>query len=259
MVKKIRFNTISLGSEPEQPDILALSGFISSHRGFEADLISYKLVSSLTAQKNARVYFPCGGGPYMLPRFESAITCSNEECHGDPSSFIADAETMIRTAGPVRSALPAPDQIPSCPDLTDEEQYADFCDMYSSILRSMRDKEVTGHILHATRVCQIDVERLASRKTLFINPDGNMKSQEMLLEFQKTIVLNTTRIPMLRDLIDQYDISSLAILDPDKDGFKEALRHLDPDQISVGGFGKGLEGEYWKKIVDGATIAYHPE
>ena len=196
----------------------------------------------------------------MRSRFDAAITSSKEGCHGgDTTSFVADADLMVRTSRATRSALPAPDQIASCPSPSEEEEYEDFCDIYSSILRDMRDMHVTGHILHADMVSPLELELLASGRTFFIKPEGDSESQGILLEYQDKIVLHTTRITILNDLIDQYDIKSLIILDPEKDGIRQALRHLDPDQISIGGYGTGSEEEYWKVVNEKANISINQE
>lgn len=259
MIKKIRFPTISLGSEPDQPDISELTGFVRTHAGQEADLVTFKLVRSLNVQLAVGITQPCAGGLFMLPRFADAIRCSPHECHGEPSLFLADAGMMTRTAGPVRSALPAPGLIPGSPDPSHEELYVDFCDVYAGILREMRDLHITGHFLHARDVCPLDAERLASRKTIFVAPDGGRDVQSRLLEFQNRVVLTTARVPLLDDLIDHYDIRSLVLVDPDEEGFKKAMEHLDPDQISVGGYGVGSESDYWRGIADLAAGQVRPK
>lgn len=259
MGKKIRLNTISLGSEPDQPDISVVAEFISTFLGFEADIVTCMLASSLKAQKEAGIVSPCAGGLFTSSRFDTAITCSKDECYSDPAAFVSDAEIMVQILKRVKSALPAPDMIQSAPDSSDEDQYADFCDLYLSILRSMRDVNISGHILHTRDPSPIFLELLGSAKTLFVNPEGNQKSQELLLEYQETLVLHTDRIRMLSDLIDQYDVRRIIIQDPDTEGIKEALRHMDPEKVSVCGYGSGSEGEYWKKVFDSAEVLINIE
>jgi hypothetical protein len=254
MAKKIRFNTISLGSEPDQPGIPAIAAFIQHNKGYEADLISCMLTESLKAQKEAGILSLCAGGDYILPRFDTAISCSEEECHVDTSSFILDAQIMMNTAMHAKSALFGPELIPSCPKCSDEELYADFCDLYADILRCMRDCGVVGHILHAQRICPIDSERLASRKTWFAIPDGEYPAQESILEFQKTLILRNEKISMLSTLLEQYEIRSLVILEPNLESLYQALEYFDPEQISIGGFAKGDERAYWKKLEGNSTI-----
>nr|WP_319539753.1 hypothetical protein [uncultured Methanospirillum sp.] len=253
MAKKIRFKTTSLGSEPDQPDIQELTGFIRAMKGKEADLISYYLTRSLKLQVDAGITSPAGGGRYMQARFEEALGCSSEGCHVNTSVFEADAQVMTKTAGSVRSVLPSPGLLPGCPDLADEEASADFCEVYAKVLRSMRDKNIAGHILHAKEVSPIETEYLSSQKTFFVIPDGSLGVQAGLLEFQSTIALTCSRVQFLDDLVDQYDIRTLILVDSDEEGFKKALKHLDPDRIQVGGYGTGSEGHYWSRIAEDAT------
>jgi len=253
MVKKIRLKTISLGSEPYQPDIEELTGFIRTMKGQEVDLISYYLTRSLKEQVAAGISSPAGGGLFMQSRFERALTYSPEECHVDPSDFVADAKLMTYISSPVWSVLPAPSLIQGSPDPDDEEEYARYCDLFSRILRSMRDHFISGHIFLARDVFPIDVEFLASQKTTFLIPDGTMEAQSKLLEFQSQIALTNNHVSFIDDLIDQYEIRTLILIDPSEEGYKIALKYLDPDQILVGGYGSGSEKEYWKKVAEGAT------
>ena len=254
MAKKILFPTISIGSEPEKPDIEELASFIRSHRGSEGDLITFYLVRSLSAQKEAGISSPCGGGLFCMPRLEASILCTPDGFHHDSSAIAADAEIMFLTAGPGKSALPAPHQVPGSPDPDDDERYADYCDEFAGLLRDMRDAGITGHILHAQRVCPIEIERLASRKISFIIPDGGEEVQRELLEFQHTITLTNSRLSLLDNIIDQYDVRGVTIINPDIDGFRIAMQYFDTDQISAGGYGTGQESDYWKKSAENATI-----
>jgi hypothetical protein len=254
MAKKIRLKTISLGSEPDQPDIDDLAGFIRLMKGQEADLTTYYLIRSLEMQREAGISSPAGGGIFLQSRFEDALICSPEGCHVNTSVFEADAQAMTRIAGPGRSVLPSPGLLSGSPDPEDEETYAEFCEAYAKVLRSMRDQKITDHILYAKEINQIEAELLSSRKTIFVAPEGNIAVQSELLEVQSTIALTSTRVQFIDELIDQFDIRMLILVDPDEEGFKRALKHLDPDKIQVGGYGRGEEGKYWRHIAEGAEI-----
>ncbi|MDD1730287.1 MAG: hypothetical protein LUQ50_14625 [Methanospirillum sp.] len=253
MRKKIRFNTISLGSEPDQPDIDELIPFIRTMRDQEADLISFYLARSLELQLEAGITSPGAGGRFMQSRFQDAIICSSDGYQTNLQSFATDARMMTLTAGPVRSILPGPGLIPGSPDPEDEEQYADYSDAYTEILRTMRDNFISGHLLHVLDVCPIDEERIASQKTTFVVPDGNIDVQSRILEFQSRIALTSNRTGLLDELMDQYDIRTLFLIDPDEKGYKKALEHLDPEQITLGGYACGSEDQYWKDVAGAAT------
>ncbi|MFH0966998.1 MAG: hypothetical protein V1862_04860, partial [Methanobacteriota archaeon] len=209
MMKKIRFNTISLGSEPDQPDISSLIHFVRSYRGERADLITFHLIQSLSAQIGAGISSPGAGGVFCLPRIEGAITCTSDECFHDSSDIIADALLMVHVAGPVRSVLPAPHLTHGYPDTNDEERCADYCDEFAGLLRDMRDKEIISHYLHAKEVNPIEIERIASSKIQIIIPGGDENIQGALLEHQHRITLHNSLVAMLENLIDHYDIRHL--------------------------------------------------
>lgn len=253
MKKKIRFNTISIGSEPEKPDIKELTEFVRTQRGSETDLIRFYLIRSVTAQKEAGIGTVCGGGRYYLPRIADLVDADpgrHGEWMEDPRR---DASLMLQIAGPVRMALPAPHLIPGSPS-GDDDRYADFCDRFAGLLREMRDAGTHGHILHAAEGIPLEAERLASRRTRFIAPDGNQAVQEQLLEFQETIILTRTRLPLLPALADQYTIREVTIIDPAPPDYASVMQILDPDQIVAGGYGTGSEREYWAGLAGMAEV-----
>jgi hypothetical protein len=254
MRKKIRLNTVSLGSEPDQPDILSLSRFIGTCRGRRADLLTFKLIQSLSAQTEAGITTPGAGGIFYGSRIEPAITCSSDEYFRNSSDVLDDMVLMTDMAGPVRSILPAPHLLHSSPDPTDEERYADYCDQFAGILRDMRDNGITGHIIHAKEAYQIEIELIASQKTWIVIPGGEEKVQESLLEHQHRMALHNPGMRMLADLVDRYDIRHLTIMDPVEESIRQAFEFLDPDQISVGGYAISSEEGYWNELVKKSLV-----
>ncbi len=255
MKKKIRFSTVSIGSEPDKPEIPEVAAFIRSHRGVEADLITFSLAQSVTAQKGARINSICAGGLFYLPRVESALSNSTGEWLHNSSSLVNDARIMTRIAGTVSAALPAPQLSTTSPPPDDEETYADYCDEFGDLLRDMRDAGIKGHVLHIKSVQEIESERLASKKTEFIAPDGDFSVQGDLLEFQRTLTLNNSHVSMICGLMEQYDIRSIVIINPDESGLKTVLEWVDPDQVFAGGYGAGPEEAYWEKIAERAAVS----
>ncbi len=248
MKKKIRFPTISLGSEPDQPDIEELTEFIRSHKSYEGDLITFKHLRSLKAQQDASITSPCTGGLFCLPRIQEAFPFPSEKLNPDASNLIADATMITQLAGSIYAALPAPHQVVGPSGTADDEIFADYCDQYASLLRDMRDVHIRGHILHAKEIQLIELELLTSKKTRFVIPEGDLTIQEELLEHQKELIISNKQVSLIAELIDQYEIRSLIIIEPDKDGFHLALETMDRDQISAGGYGNGNEQVYWRMI-----------
>jgi hypothetical protein len=255
MKKKIRFSTVSIGSEPDKPEIPEVASFIRSHRGSEADLITFSLAQSVTAQKDAGIESLCAGGLFCLPRVESALSQSTGEWQHNSSFLVSDARMMTKLAGTVSAALPAPHLSEASPDPDNEEQYADYCDSFGDLLRDMRDAGIKSHILHTRSVEQIESERLASKKILFVAPEGDFSIQGELLEFQQTLTLDNSHVSMIPGLLEQYDIRSVTIINPDESGLKSVLEWIDPDQIYAGGYGTGPEGPYWRRLAEKATIS----
>lgn len=254
MKKKIRFPTISLGSEPDQPDIDELAGFIRSHGPYEGDLITFKHLRSLQAQKDAKISLPCTGGLFCLPRIRTALPYPSASRHPDASDLIADAAMMTQISGSIHSALPAPQFLVGTSEVSDDEKFADYCNEFSKILRNMRDVHIKGHLLHAKESIPIELEQLVSRKTRFIIPDGTLTNQEALLEHQQELTISNSRMSLVIELIDQYEIRKLTIIEPDEAGYKLALEMFEVDQISTGGYGSGNEQTYWEMISSVAEI-----
>lgn len=249
MIKKIRFNTKSLGSEPNEPDVSELAGFIRTHGPYEGDLITFKLLNSLYAQKEAHISVLCAGGLFCLPRIQSALPTGPKTREPDTADLISDSNNLVMLGGiSVLAALPAPHVCVDTQKIMDEEWFADYCTAFSGILRSMRDVHIRGHILHATGITQIELELLVSQRVQFCIPDGKLPEQETILEFQPDLILANSRVSLLEDLMDQYTIRSLTLVDADREGLKQAMKCLEPEKISVAGYAKGCEEPYWHQI-----------
>lgn len=249
MIKKIRFNTKSLGSEPNEPDVSELAGFIRTHGPYEGDLITFKLLNSLYAQKEAHISAPCAGGFFYLPRIQSALPIGSINREPDTADLISDANNLVMVGGiSILTALPAPHVCADTQMIRDDEWFADYCTAFSAIMRSMRDVHIKGHILHATRITQIELELLVSRRVQVCTPDGSRSEQEKILESQPYLILANSRVHLLGDLMDQYTIRSLTLVDADREGLKQAMECLEPEKISVAGYAKGCEEPYWHQI-----------
>jgi hypothetical protein len=55
-------------------------------------------------------------------------------------------------------------------------------------------------------------------------------------------------------LLEEYEIRHLTIVDGDADDLRTALEHLDPDQVSLGGYCREDCGGYWKGLMERAII-----
>ncbi|MDD1673668.1 MAG: hypothetical protein LUP99_04585, partial [Methanomicrobiales archaeon] len=99
MPKQLKIPIRSLGSEVEDPPISALSVWIATHRGIEADLITYKLDESIRVQKEVDI--PAAGGRFYGPHLSSSLVGTKEgilveEPEAD-LRFVSEAATRIVT------------------------------------------------------------------------------------------------------------------------------------------------------------------
>ncbi len=246
MSKKIHFSTLSLGSNPDEPNLSDLAGFVQKNTGREVDLNSFYLERSLSSQLNARIEFPCGGGRFLGSRLTEFIGSET----GNPDTvtdLIQDAELITRITPHALSALPALSVLKK--DCT-EELFSSF----RTILRKMRDRNVRGHILHADITDELELELLSSPRTIFWLDTEKREEVESLLEYQSILIVRTDMINIVPDLMDNYDIRNFWVIDPDYEAYSKLLEIMDPDKIRVAGFGTGDESRCWIDVVNSSEI-----
>jgi catechol 2,3-dioxygenase-like lactoylglutathione lyase family enzyme len=98
------------------------------------------------------------------------------------------------------------------------------------------------------------MEHLAGPRTLFFLPGLTGEDLPRLLEWQGTVVLARDLLGDALGLLDEFDLRHLAILDGDPGDLSTALEHLDPDQVSLGGYCTEECKRYWKELVERAVI-----
>lgn len=256
MGRKIQVKTISLGSEPDAPDVDELAAFIADHRGYEADLISAQLFSSVTAQIIAGIDTPAAGGLFCHDRIEQAVVWDNE--YGatvDPSILLQDMPFISRRGVRLLSVHESPSLIGTGPSPDDEEGFEEFCKAYSGLLRVLRDGGIVGHVLHTRAPSSIELELFSGPKTTLYVHDAELVDLEELLEVTGTLVIPADSTSMAASLTEQFQIRRLILVEPDADSLSDALSILDQDHIRVGGYATGPEEEYWKKIAESAVIS----
>jgi hypothetical protein len=70
----------------------------------------------------------------------------------------------------------------------------------------------------------------------------------LILEYRQNIVIYPNKIPVLTEIMNEYEVKSLTVVDGKKNDFKELMNHFDPENIISGGFEKPGNPDYWKKI-----------
>lgn len=262
MAKLHKLTTRAFGAEPGIPDVSRLSAWIAENRGTTADITTYRLYQSLIPQLEAEVGHPCAGGKFCADRIRSSLFGVKErrvvdEIAVNPEALIEDAAGIVVQKRTSWCALPAPHVL----GLTDgyycdDEEWSDaLTDAYGTIMRTMRDIGVAGHVLIADTSEEMEIAALAAQKIFFFQPEADRRSLECLMEYQRQIAVRPKQMEIVFDLTNEYDLRKIIIVDPDAESIRLALSHLDPDQVSVGGYCLDENAEYWKTLVDAAVYS----
>ena len=257
MAKRRILATRAFGAEPGTPDVAGLAEWIAEHRGRVADIITYRLDKSLAPQVSAEIGSPCAGGKFYADRIRQCITGIRDnkavgELHTDTPAIIEDAAGIVVQKKGAWCAIPAPHLL----DIGDayyhdrNEWNAAICRAYSTIMRAMRDTGVAGHVLIADRMDDAELASLASQKAFFFAP--GCKDLADLLEYQKQVAVGKDQLQMLFDLMNEYSVRKIFIIDPDPASIGRALSHLDPDQVLAGGYCMDGSESYWQDLVNSA-------
>ena len=260
-----RVRVRSFGSEVAVPTALELAGWVETRRGIGGDLTSFLLERSLDPQEG--VDMPaCGGRIYRARILETIEGLDGETLTGDPSPDTVFVEEDVRwgeSRSPgLRFSIPAPHLLGIRDGYYHDRE--EFCEgisaCYLEILRAMRDAGAVGHVLVGDRVHEDELERLAGPRIFFHYPDLSGGELPGLLEFQNAVAVSGELLPAALELMDEYDLRHISLVDGKAQDLLAALEQLDPDQISLGGYCRGGEDcrGYWKGLVEGAVIPRQP-
>ena len=245
-MREIVFPLISLGSPAEEmPDAADVAEWISKIKGNTADIITYNLQSSLSAQK-PHAAETCAGGIFYTPRIKEVLGFEDKVTQ----DFLLDAEPIRDDLRAVKIkhsgfALPAFSNL----NLTDayykdsEEFFAAGADAYKFISRELRDNGACRVVLHADFPDDLELEVLRGKKYLWSVPDSEL---ERVLEMSRDIVVDFKSASRLDELLDCYQIRYVYIRDADSEALKTALKFFDKEYIFTAGYGDG--SEYWKNL-----------
>ena len=260
MAKRLKLATRALGAEPGRPDVPALTTWISDHRGITADITTYQLDTSLSPQISAGIVTPCAGGTFYRERIMACLSGVDDgkataEISLDPLDIIQDgAEIALRRKG-MWFALPAPHLLGITDAFyDDEEEWNDaLAGLYRTLMRSMRDTGINGHVLICDRLEEAEVTSLVRQNVFFYIPEPVRDDLACLMEHQTQIAVGRDQLETLLDLTGEYDLRRVILVDPDSSSISRALSCLDPDQIIGGGYCTASCESYWKNLVASAT------
>jgi hypothetical protein len=256
MVKRLKLLTRAFGAEPGQPEVTALAGWIAEHRGRMADIITFQLDRSLAPQVSAEIGSPCAGGIFYADRIRQCITGIDNrravgELHLDTPAIIEDAAGIVVQKKGAWCAIPAPPVLGIVDAFygNGEEWTSAICEVYETIMRTMRDTGVAGHVLICTGMDDGVLAALSRQKIFFFQPEPDREGLALLMEHQRQVAVGKKQLPVLFDLTNEYTLQKVFIIDPDREAVRLALDHLDPDQVVAGGYCTADCGEYWKTLV----------
>jgi len=262
MAKKLIFETISLGTEPAIPGAGKLAEWVGAQRGRKADLVSYLLEVGLIPQQDAGVTLPCAGGIFYGERWkESFLGLTGGQITGEldvmPDYVSDDAMRIREISATCRVALPAPHQLSLADRYYGDEDEASFAlySQYRRLFRAMRDRGVSGHVLHCSHALPEELETLAGKNVFFYMESSGAESMATILEHQQVLAVKMDDLSLLLKMGDEYVIDRVIIVDPGMDDLREALQFFDPDCIQVGGFCTTDSERYWESLVESSTIS----
>jgi len=262
MAKRLNLATRALGAEPGMPDIAALAVWIAEHRGTTADIITYLLDQSLEPQVTAGIMAPCAGGRFYKNRIMQCLLGvdgrkATAEIGLDPCAINEDAAGIVVQKKGAWCALPAP-HVLGITDayFDDENEWNDaITGTYRTLMRSMRDVGISGHVLICDTLSEPEIASLVRQNVFFFQPKPDRESLACLLEYQRQIAVGRDYINTVLDLSSEYDLRKIIIIDPDPASIARALSCLDPDQVRAGGYCTDMCENYWNNLVDAAIYS----
>ena len=262
MSKVVPLPTRALGAEPGIPDRAALGEWIAEHRGKSADLHTYRLDTSLAPELSAGITFPCAGGLFCRERIRESLIGLNAagdtvtgDLHVDTAILVQDARSLVARKKDVWCALPAPRSLGITDKYyNDEDEWGEaLTSAYRTLMRAMRDEGVGGHVLICERVDEMEISRLAGKKVLFFAPAPKEEDLIPLMEQQRQVAISPAMLDTALDLANEYEVLRWILVDPDEEGIRLVLSHVDPDQVAVGGYCPAECETYWPNLVDHAV------
>ena len=259
---KRRYDLIlrSLGSEyMSEPDSKDLAKWISGQRGSRCDLVSYNIERSLLAQKKADI--PCTGGVYYSARVSESIGgiksgCLCSEPYPVLDDISLDAQRVRKLRKGCYMALPAPSSL----GIQDYylNDHADFisalCEVYRKMMREQRDRGIKGHIVVSDRFSEVELEELSDPKSFFFSPSGGSKAISSILEYQQDIAVFPEKLDILFEIMPEYEINSVTVVDPGESDYERVLSEFDPDSFLSGGYCRGCGMDYWDNLKEKSFV-----
>lgn len=259
MTKTYTLPVVSFGSEVPEPDLVELASWVSENHGREGDIISFMLVQSMRCQGG--ISSLCAGGLFYTERMISCMTSlSGMEIVAEPAfdpEMLGMDGRLVRSFGrEVRLAVPASSMLGLRDSYFDDndEFSEEISRLILAMMRVQRDAGVSGHVLIADRPGETETEILSSRRVRFYIPDPSGETLATVMEHQRDIAVPASGLSVLFDLMENYEVRSVNVVDAEEKDLLAALEHFDIDEISVGGYCTEDCGDYWPELRERAII-----
>ena len=170
---------------------------LQRHRGTAADIITYLLDQSLEPQVTAGIMAPCAGGRFYKNRImESLLGVEGRKATGeiglDSHAISEDAAGIVVQKKGAWCALPAPHLLGITDTYYDDEyEWNDaITGAYRTLMRSMRDAGISGHVLICDSISEPEITSLVRQNVFFFQPKPDRESLACLLEHQRQIAVS---------------------------------------------------------------------
>jgi hypothetical protein len=97
-----------------------------------------------------------------------------------------------------------------------------------------------------------ELASLVRQNIFFFAPTTDRENLAILMEYQKQVAVAKDQLQTVFDLMNEYSVRKIFIIDPDPAAIRLALSHLDPDQVVAGGYCTENSTDYWKNLVSSA-------
>lgn len=259
MNKRRNLPAWSFGGEEPDPDMPTLAAWAGRQKGTVCDLLSCKVEHSLRDQEGLdRLAY---GGMYYRDRVWESLGgiqsgFLREEPWINPEFLRDDASRAAKFSRSVWVVLPSPLHLKIEDGIySDREEYESaLCSTYNLLMREVRDAGVYGTIIIGEQFSSLERELLPGRRVLFHSLSGTSRSLAGILEVQNSISLSANRLPLLPDLMDEYEVRSVSVIDGTEKDFTGLLSYFDPGDMTAGGYSTGDGKKYWDGVREHAFV-----
>jgi len=259
MNKRRNLPVFSFGGEEPDPNVPDLAAWAGRQKSVGGDLLSYKVEHSL--QDQAGLDRLAYGGMYYADRMRESVGgirsgFLREEPWICPESLRADASRAARFSRKVWAVVPSPLHLKIEDGIYhDREEYESaLCRTYDLLMREMRDAGVYGTIIIGEQFSVLERDLLPGRRVLLHSLSGTSRSVSGILEVQNSLSLPARRLGILPDLLDEYEVRSICVIDGTETDFAGLLSYFDADAMSAGGFSECGGKEYWDGVREHAFV-----